>query len=492
MRKLFIPILILMIGFVLAAAGCQATAKKQVDAPLHWTNTLSRKGEKIKIEADVDLTIPTIGNTPVQEFKRAEFGNSELKKMVDYFTRENRIYERQPPLRAEVEQKLEEMKQRKGMWGHPWYMYYVSSWLGNASEKVKEAPKSNGVRNYVKPEFGTQYAWEPGWYTNEASEKEVFYFDVMVDVNEEHEPEIIAMSYNEKAGSNPMFSYRIGTAFSKSENQEWRVNLNQFETNKDSTEEWRTSYSQYLDNMERVMQEAEMQVPEKEAEAEAKKVLSELEIKGLEEISFEPCAWIPDTLSDINNAMTADWSAAKAGFKIVYGRTCGELKGYQQPRGVAAIKEITDMPEKVYGAPFFQETITMVITEEGLQEFTWDNMADISKVVAENPNLKPFDEIQDRLADHMLNMGIAIDEANGFEFDSNSSRYVITDVELRATYINAANEPQRAWLVPAWIFRMDWYLKKNTNGGKELLREPQIVMINAIDGGYIAIAGEEK
>ena len=125
----------------------------------------------------------------------------------------------------------------------------------------------------------------------------------------------------------------------------------------------------------------------------------------------------------------------------------------------------------------------MVITAEGVQIFEWDNMASLSKVIAENTRLMPFDEIKEKFAQHLFYAAAAQDENVERSADVKET-YVVDKVCLTAYYSEAYGNPKNAWVVPAWLFTYDYY---RTVEGKERFVAKVSTMIHAIDGGYIQL-----
>ena len=128
-----------------------------------------------------------------------------------------------------------------------------------------------------------------------------------------------------------------------------------------------------------------------------------------------------------------------------------------------------------YAPPFQIETITILITEEGVKYFKWDGIAEEVRTVTENTKLLPFEKIQAKLTDQIFywysGKGQSANDTTLLEYD-------VINAKLQYTYTTAYQEPEHAWLVPAWIFTVQESL-----GGNPLQNLSYV--INAYDGSVI-------
>lgn len=58
---------------------------KLMDAPNHWKEQIERGNGRIIIDADIDLTLPVLGNTSVIEMKKKQFEDEQLLQLALYF-----------------------------------------------------------------------------------------------------------------------------------------------------------------------------------------------------------------------------------------------------------------------------------------------------------------------------------------------------------------------------------------------------------------------
>ena len=105
----------------------------------------------------------------------------------------------------------------------------------------------------------------------------------------------------------------------------------------------------------------------------------------------------------------------------------------------------------------------MIVTKEGIQLFEWTDISKKTDVIAENTKLLTFDEIKEKLADHLLYAQIA--NLGGISPEGFANIYTVKNVQLRAANINAYNKPKRSWLVPVWVFDVEGKMQHKTGEG---------------------------
>ena len=151
-----------------------------------------------------------------------------------------------------------------------------------------------------------------------------------------------------------------------------------------------------------------------------------------------------------------------------------------------SVEGITSVPDGVvaeetvdsYVPPFQVETISILITEEGIKYFKWDGISEEVCTVTENTKLLPFEKIQAKLTDQIFywysGKGQSANDTTALEYD-------VVNAKLQYTYTTAYQEPKHAWLVPAWIFTV-----RESIGGNSL--QELSYVINAYDGSVIGEA----
>ena len=130
---------------------------------------------------------------------------------------------------------------------------------------------------------------------------------------------------------------------------------------------------------------------------------------------------------------------------------------------------------------FYPEYISVFVTEEGVQQFVWKNMAQPVEVVAQNTALAPFGSVYESFKNAVV-----------YSNYSGRGRYRLKNIELRATNVTAFGAPDHTWIVPAWVFEAEQYWTTDSGGEELKLAGDFVYMINAIDGGYIPERLESK
>ena len=67
--------------------------EKQLNIPEHWKETITRKDGFITVEADDDISIGNIYNTPVYAYKIRKMDRKLLENLCSYFAEGSSLYE---------------------------------------------------------------------------------------------------------------------------------------------------------------------------------------------------------------------------------------------------------------------------------------------------------------------------------------------------------------------------------------------------------------
>lgn len=121
-----------------------------------------------------------------------------------------------------------------------------------------------------------------------------------------------------------------------------------------------------------------------------------------------------------------------------------------------------------------------------MKSFLWKNMSEKGKVIAENTNLLPFEEIAEKLGSHMLAVKVAVDSINGFDGKETSNEWEVKSVQLQSSYVPAYEAPQNSWLVPVWVFELEGCTVNHLDGDRKGRTKKETVVLNAVDGGYVS------
>lgn len=213
---------------------------------------------------------------------------------------------------------------------------------------------------------------------------------------------------------------------------------------------------------------------------QAEQVLKDLEIEDMSLASDEQTLWFPqDSYTEgtegIGSSYDLWWMAdpadAECGYRYIFSR---EIGGLNVIDGDTAVIEET---EEMYSPPFPVETITITVTESGVKSFVWKGMSEEVRIITENTNLLPFKKIQERLADQIFYWYTGT-TAGQPEDDPTQFQYRVIEADMGYTYITAYENPEHAWLVPAWSF-----MAIEGMGGKEM--QYLSYLIEAMEGRAI-------
>lgn len=452
---------------------------KKMDVPEHWSETISRNNDKVTIEADLDIAFDEVANTPVVEVEKLDLNEDKMIGLVNYFADGKKLYKPVKKTKQELEQYLDKVKNEKGIYGSPDEIYWKGQMIANLTKLLESAPEQTGEKQTVEVKYSEPYQSDFSVAKNGTYREDIlteqFYF--YAEVDDTVPSTIRAMREFEKADAFPVFDYKKGEYFSEEELKQGKSNLERYSTMEECNQEWRLAYQQFIAQMETAINNS---ILEKDAiMKEAEKILNKLDITNMALVNGYQAVWLPENHEW--DSMDTDWSGAEDAYTLVYSKAVGELSTFKQNNGVV----YEQLPEQSYTPPFQPEKLVVTFTKSGIVSFHWENMSKAVKIIAENTQLLNFEEIKTKLADHMLYAAIALDEINEKESALLSNRYVVKDVKLCYAHVNAYDAPQNAWLVPVWVFQMEWYL--TVQGREEILREPQTVMINALEGGYVGI-----
>lgn len=458
-------------------APIEGDVAKEIEAPDIWNEEIIKGEGRVVILADeVELEIPEIQNTPILEIQEREFDNSLLSLLTDYFAGNSSLYAVPAMTKEELSYWSERIENRKGIYGHPDEKPWISSELLNIRELLEKAPDTS-EREYVRPEF-TSAAFSEYEYVRMGRRTDGTDPDTFQAIVSENGALIMAETRNENRGTTAHFGYQKGGYLDLTYLERAEADFVQMLEREDADLIWLEEYRTFIEKLRDGIQEVETELKPEIALRYAEKCQEDLEITELTMTEISPCIVTADSLKW--DKMNVNWEKAKSGYVVQFSRKCGELAA-KMPSG--AFYHYDTLPEKTYAPYFYPEMITMVITAEGVQIFEWDNMASLSKVIAENTRLMPFDEIKEKFAQHLFYAAAAQDENVERSADVKET-YVVDKVCLTAYYSEAYGNPKNAWVVPAWLFTYDYY---RTVEGKERFVAKVSTMIHAIDGGYIQL-----
>lgn len=459
--------------------------EKKLNIPEHWKETITRKDGFVTVNADYEITVRNIYNTPVYAYRIRKMNQKLLEKLCSYFAEGSSLYEDPEMIKDELITEKEKMTEGIGNWGG-YDENDILSMTGNMENMIEKAaekktsPEEIRVELTIPKKAGMERIGK-SW--NNATHKRSFNnwyyetdknmgFTARIAKERKVDPIIRAINYDTEIGSTTAFAYRQGTFIDERE-------LNLEKELENAFHYGNEEYLNYLsENMEHMTDET---FSEKDAVKTAKKVLKELSVTGMS---------VGDCVKAIGNPDSESWAGAgtddtqmSSGYAVYFSVKAGDVVGY--PLTLAS-KQYENLAETVYAPSFITEGIRMIVTKDGIQLFEWTDISERTDVIAENTKLLTFDEIKEKLADHLLYAQIA--NLGGISPDGFTNIYTVKRVQLRAANINAYNESKVSWLVPVWVFDVEGKMQHKT--GKEITTEnlgPETVVLNAIDGGFIQV-----
>lgn len=452
---------------------------KDVGIPSYWKETIEKSDGYVTLEADYDMEIPEVYNTPVYSYEMKPLGGKLLKKLCDYFAEGNKLYEYPAMTKDELRTQKKSIEGQKGKWAG-YEESGLTGMLTRLDELIEKAPDEKTV-TYVKTTLKKPYQTEEE-YVNEADaymygQNSSYYFDtnekigfkVRIDRGQKVDPVIFAINYNEKLGSTSNFLFSQGTFID--EKALWHKIENQeiFGFGK--------KYDVYLNYLQSEMEKnTDKTFTEENAVKKVREILKDLEIKDFE---------VTEVYKAIGSLESESWGildeenlTMSEGFSVYLAPKAGKLIGYEQPFQ----EPFTDLPETIYAPTFSTEKIHVIVTEEGIQQFEWTNISQRKETIAENTKLLSFEEIKKKAAEHLLYISLSGYREKDKE-DGYSYKFILEDVKLRMSNVPAYEDPSAVWLVPVWVFE---FKEERINPSGEIMRmNNEIVLLNAIDGGYI-------
>lgn len=455
---------------------------KEISVPENWEETISKNDGAVTVEAKgISIFVPEIKNTPITEVKRTAFGEEQLKKLTDYFRGNNPLQEPSLLTKDEGSAHMEKIKNKEGAYGNPTLEEGMNATdrLSNL-KKILEALPGEDIQNaeIKEPAFGsykedTYEAMLSGG--NEEYMQETFgdcFFSAEIPGKDDKKARISAVKYDAEKGLNGGFFYIEGGVVTESQIQKAA------DMQEEASEKWKSEFADFSAKFEEETEE--LSLTEEQAEEEARKVLEDLEIQNMQVRTIEKVFWSPtDTRWDF---MNPDWEKGQAGYKFYMGMDNEGLVSYSQSGGTF----YQDLSEAVYKPSFAPEEIQVVVTEDGMKSFLWKNMSEKGKVIAENTNLLPFEEITEKLGSHMLAVKVAVDSINGFDGKETSNEWAVKSVQLQSSYVPAYEAPQNSWLVPVWVFELEGCTINHLDGDRKGRPKQETVVLSAVDGGYVS------
>ena len=467
------------------AAVCEPLKKgekRETNVPTHWKFEEKKSNDRVVIQADIKLGEQSIGNLPVIEMQNHELTQEELNGLIDYFTDGEELYMPQMVTKDAYQEVLDRISSKEGSYLQSAYSTSIAG-IQNATREGMElapdeasAPEKMEIKFQKKTEdHGVEAA--RSWMSTELENTDTEdYFTA--DVGEDRKAYIEAERYNQEIDNDSSFLWMEGSNFIEEETIETEEMQSEYyssfgmDTN-GYTEKFHELADAYRKCMDKIT------FTEEDGKEQAEQVLEDLGIDGMGLVDSDRTVWFPNGACSERNGLglgsdalwQGDLDRGLPGYLYCFSKSVEGITSV--PDGVVA-EETVDS----YVPPFQVETISILITEEGIKYFKWDGISEEVCTVTENTKLLPFEKIQAKLTDQIFywysGKGQSANDTTALEYD-------VVNAKLQYTYTTAYQEPKHAWLVPAWIFTV-----RESIGGNSL--QELSYVINAYDGSVIGEA----
>lgn len=448
---------------------------RKTDIPVHWSASEEKNDGKVKISADLELEQTQPGNLPVIEMENSKITEEKLKELVNVFAEGKELYVPKIHTKEYYQKWKDRIDAGEGAYADPSSFAYYQEIEGRLNEAIELAPEQEQAEKKIEPGFYKKTE-DPAWEAARGREEETkdlpVYFTA--DVGSERNAYIQAENYDPKLANSSSFKWENKSVVL--DESDVRSCLRLADTDEGGIsapymEEFNRILNDFLIRLDR------SDLSKEDAEEKAEQLLEQVGAGQLSLSDSQKVLWFPQregferngigALEDIFWQTTPD--EGKSGYRFVYTKSVSGLSARATDGYV-----LNQMAES-YTAPFPVETITVIVTEDGVQSFTWEGMAKEVEIVAENTKLCSFEKIQEQLFDQIFYWYSSKGQPEG---DSTVFDYKISSAELGYSYITAFENPQNAWLVPTWFF----LAAENVDG-----QEFQILpfAIQALDGSVI-------
>ena len=449
---------------------------RETDIPKQWNASEEKNDGKVKISADLNLEQTNPGNLPVIEMENSKITEEKLKELVNVFAEGKELYAPQIHTKEYYQKWKDRIDAGEGAYADPSSFAYYQEIEGRLDDAIELAPEQAQAEQKTEPGFYKKTE-EPAWEAVQGNIQEDIkdlpvYFTA--DVGSEREAYIQAENYDSKLANSSSFKWEnkavvldesdIRSCLRLADSDEGGISASYIE-------EFKGILNNFLIRLE------QSDLSKEEAEEKAEELLEQVGAGQLSLSDSQKILWFPQREGFERNGIGAledlFWQTTpedgKDGYRFVFtksisGLSAGATDGYMLNQAVES-----------YTAPFPVETITVIVTEDGVQSFSWEGMAKEVDVVAENTKLCSFETIQEQLFDQVFYWYSSKGQP---ESDPTVFDYKVSSAKLGYSYITAFENPQNAWLVPTWFF----FVTEHVNG-QEFQELP--FAIQALDGSVI-------
>ena len=376
------------------AAVCEPLKKgekRETNVPTHWKFEEKKSNDRVVIQADIKLGEQSIGNLPVIEMQNHELTQEELNGLIDYFTDGGELYMPQMVTKDAYQEVLDRISSKEGSYLQSAYSTSIAG-IQNATREGMElapdeasAPEKMEIKFQKKTEdHGVEAA--RSWMSTELENTDTEdYFTA--DVGEDRKAYIEAERYNQEIDNDSSFLWMEGSNFIEEETIETEEMQSEYyssfgmDTN-GYTEKFHELADAYRKCMDKIT------FTEEDGKEQAEQVLEDLGIDGMGLVDSDRTVWFPNGACSERNGLglgsdalwQGDLDRGLPGYLYCFSKSVEGITSV--PDGVVA-EETVDS----YVPPFQVETISILITEEGIKYFKWDGISEEVCTVTENTKL---------------------------------------------------------------------------------------------------------
>lgn len=332
---------------------------------------IGRKNDgKVKISADLNLEQTNPGNLPVIEMENSKITEEKLKELVNVFAEGKELYAPQIHTKEYYQKWKDRIDAGEGAYADPSSFAYYQEIEGRLDDAIELAPEQAQAEQKTEPGFYKKTE-EPAWEAVQGNIQEdtkdlPVYFTA--DVGSEREAYIQAENYDSKLANSSSFKWEnkavvldesdIRSCLRLADSDEGGISASYIE-------EFKGILNNFLIRLE------QSDLSKEEAEEKAEELLEQVGAGQLSLSDSQKILWFPQREGFERNGIGAledlFWQTTpedgKDGYRFVFtksisGLSAGATDGYMLNQAVES-----------YTAPFPVETITVIVTEDGVQSF---------------------------------------------------------------------------------------------------------------------------
>lgn len=413
---------------------------------------------------NVDATIerPDTNVFPVYKLQRKELTQEKLNELINYFAPNAQFYTAGVFTKEYYEQRLIEAKRGQFVDGKYVPPPADDPWVKSIEEKLANAPMTNEVIP-----IGTDFDYYSDYNGKIDKSRGKNFLYINFTSADGMSGSIFALKYDARNSIDNRFSISSNINFLEQSLMENQPKISEEERQfytadeiKANDEVWKLLEDGFFDSFT---------ITQSQAIEQANKIVADLGIESMGIVRAEKV--LIKRYSGISGF--SDAVAKDQGYVIEYTRKLDAIDGYVNH--YSSSQHGIDYSE-AYAPPFTMEGIVIVISESGVEHFSWDGMAQKTETVSENTNLLPFDEIKERIVSQLKYENPAYD---GLDI---AIELKLTNIRLASAYINVKDDISSVWHVPVWVAQGSRIYKNDE--GIETFSLGDIV-INALDGGRV-------